>query len=112
MPPIPAAIEVAIYRIVEEALTNVLRHAEADRCLVTITVEPEIEVTIADDGIGVNDTSWGVGSASMRERAEELGGALVTRSGLDGKGFSVRATIPLPRSGEIEPWRLNRRSGL
>lgn len=76
--PLPAAVEVAIYRIVDEAATNIIRHARATQCTVTIERAPEtIRVTVDDDGIGIApDRISGVGLQSMQERAQELGGAL------------------------------------
>ncbi len=77
LPDLPAALEVAIYRIVEEALTNVTKHSLADWCLVSLSVtENRLIVEVEDDGTGLGDSpeSEGVGLRSMRERAEELGG--------------------------------------
>ncbi len=76
LPPLPAAVEVACYRIVQEALTNVVRHAGASNCRVRIGLDDEaLSVEVEDDGRGIReDDSAGVGMSSMRERAEELGG--------------------------------------
>jgi signal transduction histidine kinase len=77
MPPLPAAVEVAAYRIVLEALTNVERHAHAHTCLVRLelTEVGALRLDITDDGSGLPDPSrMGVGLTSMRERAAELGG--------------------------------------
>jgi len=77
LPPLPAAVEVAAYRIVQEALTNVSRHAKARSCTVRLTCPNgrALEVEVADDGVGLPDTpEGGVGLSSMRERAAELGG--------------------------------------
>jgi two-component system, NarL family, sensor kinase len=75
---LPAAVEVACYRIATEALTNVARHAHATRCLVRIRLDRGLEVEVRDDGVGLPE-GWraGVGIASMRERVAELGGNLV-----------------------------------
>jgi signal transduction histidine kinase len=98
LPPLPAAVEVAAYRIAQEALTNVLRHAEAETCTVTLAYDRTgvLTVDIADDGRGLPDGARaGVGMASMRERAEELGGACAIESSpID--GTRVRATLPCP----------------
>jgi len=79
LPPLPAAVEVAAYRIVEEALTNVVRHAAARTCCLSVWLDDErhlLRLRIADDGHGVpTDSRAGVGLLSMRERAEELGGS-------------------------------------
>jgi signal transduction histidine kinase len=78
LPPLPAAVEVAVYRIAQEALTNVVRHARADQChlhLVLDSAAGMLSLEIQDNGCGLSPTHHpGVGLASMRERAEELGG--------------------------------------
>jgi signal transduction histidine kinase len=76
LPPLSAAVEVAVYRIVQEALTNVVRHARATIATVRLACEPDrLEVTIADDGQGIPARiTAGIGLRSMRERASELGG--------------------------------------
>jgi signal transduction histidine kinase len=75
---LPAAVEVACYRIVTEALTNVTKHAAATHCSVRIQLDDGLQVDVRDDGTGLPD-GWraGVGVASMRERVAELGGELV-----------------------------------
>jgi signal transduction histidine kinase len=95
LPPLPAAVEVAAYRIAQEALTNVARHARARRCVVTLTVGELLEFTVSDDGSGIPDSRRaGVGLVSMRERAEELGGACVVGPN-PGGGTRVVARLPL-----------------
>ena len=100
LPPLPAAVEVAAYRIALEALTNVIRHAQAKRCVIRFTLNqngsnPILELEILDDGIGLpHHLQAGVGLRSMRERAEELGGSYVIES-LTGKGTSVCVKLPL-----------------
>jgi signal transduction histidine kinase len=80
LPPLPAAVEVAAYRIMQEALTNVSRHARASACTVRLacTESPSsraITIEVTDDGVGLPETpEGGVGLHSMRERAAELGG--------------------------------------
>jgi signal transduction histidine kinase len=76
LPPLPAAVEVAAYRIIQEALTNVVRHAQADHCHLRLNVlSGLLLVEISDDGIGISRTvTPGVGISSMRERSAELGG--------------------------------------
>jgi signal transduction histidine kinase len=77
LPPLPAAVEVAAYRIVQEALTNVSRHARASACTVRLacTDGRALTIEVKDDGFGLPDTpEGGVGLHSMRERAAELGG--------------------------------------
>ncbi|HET7035209.1 MAG TPA: histidine kinase [Thermomicrobiaceae bacterium] len=75
LPSLPAAVEVAVYRIAEEALTNVAKHARAHRCRLRLTRDDGLTLVVEDDGIGIApDAPAGVGLRSMRERAEELGG--------------------------------------
>src|SRR5207248_1338171 len=76
LPPLPAAVEVAAYRITQEALTNVVRHARARACVIRLQVAGRsLQLSIEDDGAGLSTSHRpGVGLASMRERAEELGG--------------------------------------
>ena len=98
LPPLPAAVEVAAYRIVVEAVHNVARHAAATSCEVRLRVDAgALEVVVADDGQGFPATTTpgdGVGLGSMRERAEELGGRLVLGHGVAG-GALVTAVLPL-----------------
>lgn len=96
LPPLPAAIEVAAYRIAAEALHNVDRHAGASSCNVHLSLSPAaLTLAIADDGVGLPEgCTAGVGFVSMRERAEELGGT-VTRTSSPGKGTTVAAVLPL-----------------
>lgn len=94
--PLPAAVEVAAYRIVVEAVNNVQRHSGADRCTVTLTREDgELHVEVADTGAGLApDRRPGVGLSSMRERAEELGGTFEVGPRPEG-GTVVRVRLPL-----------------
>jgi signal transduction histidine kinase len=94
---LPAAVEVAAYRIAAEAVTNAARHAAASRCVVRIAVNGALDLEIADDGTGIAPGSQpGVGLTSIRERAAELGGTCTFGSG-DG-GTIVRARLPLVAS--------------
>jgi signal transduction histidine kinase len=95
--PMPAAVEVAAYRIVQEALTNVVRHAHASTCAVSLDIEDTVlSVTIHDDGVGLPaDRRAGIGLPSMRERAAELGGSCSIQSVAAG-GTIVTARLPLP----------------
>ncbi len=94
LPPLPAAVEVAAYRIATEALTNVFRHAGAHRCLVELTLADALIVEVTDDGRGMGSRSAGVGLTSMRERASELRGELVIRE-RPGGGTLIRAELPI-----------------
>ncbi len=93
---LPAAVEVAAYRIVSEALANVVRHSGAARCEVTLGArEGVLEVCVRDDGSGIGpDTAAGVGMLSLRERAAELGGDCEVTCP-PGGGTLVRARLPL-----------------
>jgi signal transduction histidine kinase len=93
---LPAAVEVAAYRIVSEALTNVGRHAAATACSVTLRVaDGELAVQVRDDGDGIaEDVVAGVGLRSMRERVDELGGRYEVVCPPQG-GTSVRAWLPM-----------------
>lgn len=92
---LPAGVEVAAYRIVSEALTNVFRHAEAGMCRVRLTTDDALEIVVADDGKGLRSSNTGgVGIHSMRERAEELGGVCTVQS-VPGVGTTVRARLPM-----------------
>ncbi len=95
LPPLSAAVEVAVYRIVQEALNNVINHAHARSCTVSLSVQDELRLEINDDGTGLESgRRAGVGLISMRERAAELGGHCVIESRPEG-GTRVRACLPL-----------------
>ncbi len=91
--PLPAPVELAAYRIVQEALTNVTRHAHARRAEVRLTYGDELRVEVSDDGIG-GSALPGNGIAGMRERAEALGGVLEAGP-RPGGGFRVVARLPV-----------------
>jgi len=90
---LPAAIELAAYRIVQEALTNVSRHAAATSASVSLRYGDELTVEVVDDGVG-GAPAAGNGITGMRERAEALGGVLDAGPAPDG-GFRVLARLPL-----------------
>jgi signal transduction histidine kinase len=99
LPPLPAAVEVAAYRIVQEALTNVVRHAHARSCTVGLTLGDALDMQIRDDGVGLGEGSRsGVGLMSMRERTAELGGICQIESVPDG-GTCIHARLPLHQEG-------------
>ncbi|HXH22500.1 MAG TPA: sensor histidine kinase [Dehalococcoidia bacterium] len=96
LPALPAAVEVAAYRIVVEAITNVMRHAGAQSCTVRVAIDDGLILEVEDDGAGIAaEVAGGVGLKSMRERASELGGTLRVGRGRDG-GTLVAAWLPLP----------------
>jgi len=100
---LPAAVEIAIFRIAGEALANVSRHAGARTCTVTVEVRDDaVELRVDDDGRGLPlPLVPGVGIAGMRERAEELGGTLtVLPSRPGGPGTSVVAVLPVEAAAE------------
>jgi signal transduction histidine kinase len=100
---LPAAVEVACYRVVQEALANVVRHARASRCSVRIRLDEEagaLRVEVEDDGRGIReDDRAGVGMISMRERTEELGGRCVVKP-LAGGGTLLRAVLPFQTTAD------------
>jgi signal transduction histidine kinase len=121
LPRMSAAVEVALYRIMQEAVTNVVRHASADRCTVRLSVEETqdhymLNLDVSDNGVGMS-LNWrsqelnsrnegrglfqgaahhatGVGLSSMRERAEELGGSFRIESQAE-IGTRLLASIPM-----------------
>jgi signal transduction histidine kinase len=100
---LPAAVEVAVYRIALEAVTNVIKHASARRCHVDIGCRSgAVLLTVTDDGIGMSRGSGGardgVGLTSMTDRATELGGTLDIGPAAGG-GTRVHAVLPLPLVG-------------
>lgn len=101
LPVLSAAAEVAIYRIVQEAVVNVLRHAGATSCVVRLRTEDRgVVVEVDDDGVGLGlQVTEGVGLRSMRERAAELGGTCSVTGRL-GAGTTVR--VYLPRTSPVE----------
>lgn len=95
LPQLPAAVEVACYMIFQEALTNVVRHAGASECAVNLKVNAELELSIVDNGSGIDPQHpLGVGLNSMRQRAEELGGKFQVRSSPQ-QGTHLIALLPI-----------------
>jgi signal transduction histidine kinase len=102
---LPSEIEVALYRIVQEGLTNVLRHARAQRCIVELVrddAEESVRVTVRDDGVGFDpeaprdaEASPGLGLVGIRERVSQLGGVLRLDSG-HGRGTVLTAEFAVP----------------
>ena len=96
MPPLPAAVEVAAYRIALEAFTNIVNHAEASTCQIKIKIEKDsLLLEISDNGKGLSsNTHGGIGLTSMRERAAELGGEFRAED-LPNGGTRVTAQLPI-----------------
>lgn len=113
LPPLPAAVEVACYRIAQEAITNVARHARATACDVRISVDGqknELVLEVSDDGVGLpgpgaepeaETRHAGVGLSSMRERTDELGGVLSLAGSPEG-GTLVSVRLPLPAAEDAD----------
>jgi signal transduction histidine kinase len=101
---LPSDVEVCVYRVVQEALTNVVRHAEARSCRVSLQRRPDsLLVTVEDNGQGMDrarlakaDTNGGVGLVGIRERASRLGGTVRLESR---PGHGTRLTIEIPTPG-------------
>lgn len=102
LPKLPAAVEVAAFRIASEAVTNVVRHAEATHCDVQLSaVGGRLVIRVSDDGVGVHGdarSAAGHGLQTMRERALELRGRLEVSSAPGTRGTLVTAELPLPPS--------------
>jgi len=96
----PADVGVAAYRIVQEAMTNVVRHAHARTAHVLLDYAAEsLTVSVTDDGQGAapgDPPAPGYGIVGMRERAQACGGVLHTGPASGGRGFTVTATLPVP----------------
>jgi len=94
-PPLSPEVELVIYRVAQEALTNVARHARASRASVELACEhDDVVLTVADDGAGRAGRTEGTGIRGMRERAVLVGGALELCDA-DPTGTELRLSIPL-----------------
>lgn len=100
---LPAAVEAASYRIVMEAVTNVVKHAHAQHCEITLKLlqaPAQLQITVEDNGDGLAEqVRANVGLRSMRERAEEVGGTFHIASRSSG-GTCVSVALPLPEERE------------
>ena len=98
LPPLPAAVDLAAYRIAAEAVTNAARHAGARRCTISLAADARggrITIEVRDDGCGMPVSYQpGLGLASMQARASELGGVCRIES-QPGAGTVVMAELPL-----------------
>jgi signal transduction histidine kinase len=101
LPALPAAVEVAAYRITVEAMMNVVRHAAATTCAVHLAlVGDELEIAVSDDGRGLAGSPSGVGLRAMQERAVEIGGDVTIVAGSEG-GTHLSARLPVDRSALV-----------
>jgi signal transduction histidine kinase len=96
--PLPPGVDVSVYRIIQEALTNTLRHANASKATVEVRYLPSaVEIEVTDDGRGARSARWetegGHGLAGMRERAQLFDGAFEAGPRPSG-GFAVRVVLP------------------
>lgn len=103
---VPTDIELALYRIVQEGLTNVLRHSQARTCHVSLVRSARaVRVTVTDDGVGFsptkNSSSSGLGLIGVRERVAQLGGTLSLTSA-PGKGTTLQADFSLEADASAE----------
>ena len=113
--PVPEDVALSVYRIVQEALTNVLKHAGPARAEVHLDYGEDLEITVADNGRGAAAAlagpaapGAGRGTTGMRERATMLGGTFAAGP-RPGGGYQVRAVIPFQRgSGSGRPARTDR----
>jgi signal transduction histidine kinase len=97
--PISAQIDFTLYRAAQEALTNVRKHARAERVDVALHFEPErIRLEVCDDGRGQGDSSGGFGLMGLRERVHLHGGSVTAQAApgeSPGKGFRLEVEIPV-----------------
>jgi signal transduction histidine kinase len=94
--PLPADVDLSAFRIIQEAVTNVVRHAGTDRCLVWIDQQDGyLSIEVTDSGRGGSTTGTGYGITGMRERAALLGGDF-SAGPRPGGGFRVAARLPVP----------------
>ncbi|MFJ5805384.1 sensor histidine kinase [Streptomyces sp. NPDC093093] len=92
--PLPAALEATVYRVVQEALTNVVRHAGASTAAVRLEYgSGDLAVEVTDDGRGPDGSPGGHGLIGIRERAAAHGGTVESGPGADGRGFRVRVVL-------------------
>jgi signal transduction histidine kinase len=101
---LPTDMEIAVFRVIQECLTNIHRHSESEEAVIRIARDGEwLRVCVQDEGVGISAEKQrelngagrvGVGFRGMRERLRQLGGTLEVQS--DGKGTTVSAALPLP----------------
>jgi signal transduction histidine kinase len=98
---IPSAVELAAYRVIQEAVTNIVRHSGARSARVSVVVSAAaVDIEVEDDGRGIAPDfaeADGSGIRGMRERAQALAGTVDIARGADGVGTVVRARLPFGR---------------
>ncbi|MEV0220611.1 ATP-binding protein [Streptomyces sp. NPDC050704] len=108
VPPVAPDVAGTVYAVVAEALRNVSRHSGARTCTVTLVglapgAGPRLTVSVEDDGRGVGPAARpGVGTQSLRERAEALGGTVTWRPGEGGRGTRIDLDVPLVPPASLE----------
>ncbi len=96
--PLPRAVDTAAYRVLQESLTNVVKHSPHSRALVEVTYRPDaISLTVANEDLAGGTHTEGFGIAGMRRRVERLGGELSAGTGWRPGHFHVHATMPTSR---------------
>jgi two-component system, NarL family, sensor histidine kinase UhpB len=91
LPSLAPEVELAVYRVAQESLTNVARHAEASRVEISLSCDTEVKLIVRDDGRGIRGRSAGSGIEGMRERARLVGGQLEINGD---EGWTVTLTVP------------------
>ncbi|GHB54485.1 histidine kinase [Flexivirga endophytica] len=96
LPELDAETELVVYRVAQEALTNITRHARAERVMVSLDRAPHrLELLVRDDGVGMAGADEGAGLQGMRERALLIGARLTLDTPPSGRGTDIRLDIPL-----------------
>lgn len=103
-PTLDAGTELAVVRIVQESLTNVLKHAHGADAVVTLSFADHVTVEVTDNGTARprSTTGHGRGLIGMRERVDALGGTITARP-FAGRGFTVRVVLPIQDSSVPAP---------
>lgn len=96
LPGLPQEVQIAAYRIIREALTNVVVHAHATQASVHLKFDEVLHIEITDNGVGATTDQRGVGLSSMQKRAQDLGGSWLLES--DETGTKIAAALPVQRT--------------
>lgn len=95
LPRLPGAVEKTVFRVCQEALTNAIRHSDAERLEMRITTIADVlRLAIRDDGRGSNELRWGSGLQGMAERVQRCGGTFSIMS-REGEGVTIKVDLPL-----------------